>query len=142
MFSAYALTDNTLIITIRRVSYLIGNLNGIHFEVIESDRCYVKKYENGWFEAYVKTAVVGEDLTFNQIGTSGIYYARVTNVGIGITATEVFNIEYTTRNAGITWGASPSMNANMQAVDGYIVQYGADKTRNTDIRVHVTGKWK
>ena len=25
MFSAYALTDNTLIITIRRVSYLIGN---------------------------------------------------------------------------------------------------------------------
>lgn len=26
MFSAYALTDNTLIITIRRVSYLIGNL--------------------------------------------------------------------------------------------------------------------
>lgn len=117
-------------------------MNGIHFEVIESDRYYVKKYENGWFEAYVKTAVVGEDLTFNQIGTSGIYYARVTNVGIGITATEVFDIEYTTRNAGITWGASPSMNANMQAVDGYIVQYGADKTRNTDIRVHVTGKWK
>ena len=28
MFSAYALTDNTLIITIRRVSYLIGNKIG------------------------------------------------------------------------------------------------------------------
>lgn len=124
------------------VSQLIGNLQDVHFQVIESDRYYVKKYDNGWFEADAKTAVVGEDLTFNQIGTSGIYYARVTNVGIGITATEVFDIEYTTRNTGITWGASPSMNANMQAVDGYIVQYGADKTRNTDIRVHVTGKWK
>lgn len=102
----------------------------------------MKKYENGWFEAYAKTTVVGEDLSFIQIGTSGIYYARVTNVGIGITATEVYDIEYTTGNTGITWSASPSMNANMQAVDGYIVQYGADKTRNTNIRVHVTGKWK
>ena len=125
-----------------KITELNGNLQDVHFQVIESDRYYVKKYDNGWFEADAKTAVVGEDLTFNQIGTSGIYYARVTNVGIGITATEVFDIEYTTRNTGITWGASPSMNANMQAVDGYIVQYGADKTRNTDIRVHVTGKWK
>ena len=123
-------------------SELNASLSNIKFEIIESDRYYVKKYDNGWFEADAKTTVAGEDLTFNQIGTSGIYYARVTHVGIGITATEVFDIEYTTRNAGITWGASPSMNANMQAVDGYIVQYGADKTRNTDIRVHVTGKWK
>ena len=121
---------------------LNASLSNIKFEIIESERYYVKKYDNGWFEADAKTAVVGEDLTFNQIGTSGIYYARVTNVNIGITATEVFDIEYTARNAGITWGASPSMNANMQAVDGYIVQYGADKTRDTDIRVHVTGKWK
>lgn len=29
VFSAYALTDNTLIITIRRVSYLIGNISNI-----------------------------------------------------------------------------------------------------------------
>lgn len=121
---------------------LIGNLNGIHFEVIESDRCYVKKYENGWFESWAKTDVAGEDLSFIQIGTSGIYYARVTNVGIGITATEVYDIECTTRNTGITWSASPSMNANMQAVDAYIVQYGADKSRTTTIRVNVTGKWK
>ena len=117
-------------------------MNGIHFEVIESDRYYVKKYDNGWFEADAKTVVAGEDLSFNQIGTSGIYYARVTNVGIGITASEVYDIEYTPQNNGIVWGASPSMNTNMQAVDGYIVQYGADKSRNTNIRVHVTGKWK
>ena len=117
-------------------------LSNIKFEIIESKRYYVKKYENGWFEADAKTTVAGEDLTFNQIGTSGIYYARVTNVGIGITATEVYDIEYTTGNTGITWSASPSMNANMQAVDGYIVQHGADKTRDINIRVHVTGKWK
>lgn len=121
---------------------LIADLSNIKFKIIESDRYYVKKYENGWFEADAKDTVAGKDLTFNQIGTSGIYYARVTNVGIGIKATEVYDIEYTTRNTGITWGASPTMNANMQAVDGYIVQYGTDKTRNTDILVHVTGKWK
>lgn len=117
-------------------------LSNIRFEVIESTRYYVKKYENGWFEAWAKTAVIGTDLSFTQIGTSGIFYARVTNAGIGIKATEVYDIEYTTRNTGITWGASPTMNANMQAVDGYIVQYGNDRSRNTDIRIHVTGKWK
>lgn len=124
------------------MSTLNASLSNIKFEIIESERYYVKKYKNGWFEAWAKTTVVGEDLSFIQIGTSGIYYARVTKVGIGITATEVYDIEYTTRNTGITWGASPSMNANMQAVDGYIVQYGNDRSRNTDIRIHVTGKWK
>lgn len=117
-------------------------LSNIRFEVIESTRYYVKKYENGWFEAWAKATVIGTDLSFTQIGTSGIFYARVTNAGIGIKATEVYDIEYTTRNTGITWGASPTMNANMQAVDGYIVQYGNDRSRNTDIRIHVTGKWK
>ena len=117
-------------------------LSNIKFEVIESTRYYVKKYENGWFEADAKTTVDGADLSFTQIASSEIYYARVTNVGIGIKATEVHDIEYTPQNSGIVWGASPSMNTNMQAVDGYIVQYGADKSRNTNIRVHVTGKWK
>ena len=142
MFSAYALTDNTLIITIRRVSYLIGKLSNIDYKPNDNDRYYVKKYDNGWFEAQAKTKVAGDDLTFIQIGTSGIYYARVTNIGIGITVTNAYDIEFTPQNSGIVWGASPSMNANMQAVDGYIVQYGADKTRDTNIRVRVTGKWK
>ena len=134
--------DDKIAAKSERITQLNDNLQDVHFQVIESDRYYVKKYDNGWFEAWAKTDVDGEDLTFNQIGTSGIYYARVTNVSIGITATEVYGIGYTTRNTGITWGASPSMNANMQAVDGYIVQYGADKTRTTTIRVRVTGKWK
>lgn len=121
---------------------LNASLSGISYEPIEDDRYYVKKYENGWFEAWSKTTVEGENLTFIQIGTSGIYYARVTNIGIGITVTNAYDIEFTPQNSGIVWGASPSMNANMQAVDGYIVQYGADKTRDTNIRVRVTGKWK
>lgn len=124
------------------MSTLNAALSNIKFEVIKSTRYYVKKYENGWFEADAKTTVDGADLSFTQIASSEIYYARVTNVGIGIKATEVHDIEYTPQNNGIVWGASPSMNTNMQAVDGYIVQYGADKSRNTNIRVHVTGKWK
>ena len=52
VFSAYALTDNTLIITIRRVSYLIGN----NYELDESEgtyeaeRIWYKKYANGLIE--------------------------------------------------------------------------------------------
>lgn len=52
VFSAYALTDNTLIITIRRVSYLIGN----NYEIDEADdtyadeRIWYKKYNNGLIE--------------------------------------------------------------------------------------------
>lgn len=117
-------------------------MSNIRFEVIESTSYYVKKYENGCFEAWAKTTVIGTQLSFTQIGTSGIYYARVTNIGIGIRATEVYDIEYTPQNNGIVWGASPSMNSNMSAINGYVVQYGADKTRNTNIRVHVIGKWK
>lgn len=114
----------------------------MYYEIIESDRYYTKKYKNGWFEAFAKTTVAGSDLSFKQIGTSGIYYARVTNIGIGITATELYNIVFTPQNNGIVWGASPSINANMQAIDGYIVQYGADQSRNTNIRLYATGKWK
>lgn len=121
---------------------LNASLSGISYETIEDDRYYVKKYGNGWFEAWAKTTVIGTDLSFTQIGTSGIFYARVTNIDIGIKVAELYNIEYTPQNNGIVWGASPSINANMQAVDGYIIQYGNDRSRNTIIRVHVTGKWK
>lgn len=124
------------------MSTLNASLSGISYETIEDDRYYVKKYGNGWFEAWAKTTVIGTDLSFTQIGTSGIFYARVTNMGIGIKVAELYDIECTPQNNGIVWGASPSINANMQAVDGYIIQYGNDRSRNTNIRVHVTGKWK
>lgn len=129
------------------VACLIGNLNGIHFEVIESDRCYVKKYENGWFEAYVKTAVGpnagGEKFTFTQFeGSTVLYRAPFTNFGFGIKATEVYDLEVSASNSGMIWCASCRMNANMQAIDGYVVQHGSDNTRTTTLRAHVTGKWK
>lgn len=84
---------------------LNASLSHIKFEIIESERYYVKKYENGWFEAWAKTTVEGEDLTFIQIGTSGIFYARVTNIGIGIKVAELYDIECTPQNNGIVWGS-------------------------------------
>ena len=122
-------------------------MNGIHFEVIESDRCYVKKYENGWFEAYAKTAVgpnAGSEIfTFTQFeGSTVLYRARFTNFGFGITATEVYDLEVSASNSGMIWCASCRMNANMSAIDGYVVQHGGDNTRTTTLRAHVTGKWK
>ena len=123
-------------------------MNGIHFEVIESDRYYVKKYENSWFEAWAKTSVGPETpdkeiFTFTAFGgTSVLYRALFTNFGFGIKATEVYDIEVSAANSGIIWCASCGMNSNMSAIDGFVVQHGNDNTRTTTLRAHVTGKWK
>lgn len=122
-----------------------ASLSNIRFEVIESEtkRYYVKKYENGWFEAWMKTTVNPGDFTFIAFGgTSVLYRARFTNFGMGIKATEVYDIEVSAANSGIIWCASCGMNANMSAIDGYVVQHGSDNARTTTMRAHVTGKWK
>lgn len=83
-------------------------------------------------------------LTFQPL-TSGqtlFYRARITNMGIGIKATEIYSLELTAYNNGIIWPASPNMNANMAAVDTFVIQQGNDNTRTTTIRGRVTGKWK
>ena len=118
-------------------------LSNIRFDVIESDKYYVKKYDNGWFEAWAKTTVDSGGFTFIAFGgTSVLYRARFTNFGFGIKATEVYDIEVTAANSGIIWTSSCGMNANMSAIDGFVVQHGDDNIRTTTLRAHVTGKWK
>ena len=124
-------------------SELNASLSNIRFDVIESDKYYVKKYDNGWFEAWAKTTVDSGGFTFIAFGgTSALYRAKFTNFGFGIKATEVYDIEVSAANSGIIWCASCRMNANMQAIDGYVVQHGSDNTRTTTLCAHVTGKWK
>ncbi len=122
---------------------LNASLSHIKFEIIESERYYVKKYENGWFEAWAKTAVNSGDFSFIAFGgTSVLYRAKFTNFGFGIKATEVYDIEVSAANSGIIWCASCGMNSNMSAIDGFVVQHGSDNARTTTLRAHVTGKWK
>lgn len=122
---------------------LNASLSNIKFEIIESERYYVKKYENGWFEAWAKTTVNSGDFSFIAFGdTSVLYRARFTNFGFGIKATEVYDIEVSAANNGIIWCASCSMNSNMSAIDGFVVQHGSDNARTTTLQAHVTGKWK
>lgn len=91
----------------------------------------------------MKTTVNPGDFTFIAFGgTSVLYRARFTNFGMGIKATEVYDIEVSAANSGIIWCASCGMNANMAAIDGYVIQHGGDNTRTTTMRAHVTGKWK
>jgi hypothetical protein len=125
------------------MSTLNASLSHIKFEIIESERYYVKKYENGWFEAWAKTAVNSGDFSFIAFGgTSVLYRAKFTNFGFGIKATEVYDIEVSAANNGIIWCASCRMNSNMSAIDGFVVQHGSDNARTTTLRAHVTGKWK
>lgn len=125
------------------MSTLNASLSHIKFEIIESERYYVKKYENGWFEAWAKTAVNSGDFSFIAFGgTSVLYRAKFTNFGFGIKATEVYDIEVSAANNGIIWCASCGMNSNMSAIDGFVVQHGSDNARTTTLRAHVTGKWK
>ena len=122
---------------------LNASLSNIKFEIIESERYYVKKYKNGWFEAWAKTTVNSGDFSFIAFGgTSVLYRARFTNFGFGVKATEVYDIEVSAANSGIIWCASCGMNSNMAAIDGFVVQHGSDNVRTTTLRAHVTGKWK
>lgn len=125
------------------MSTLNASLSNIKFEIIESERYYVKKYKNGWFEAWAKTSVNSGDFSFIAFGgTSVLYRAKFTNFGFGIKATEVYDIEVSAANNGIIWCASCGMNSNMSAIDGFVVQHGSDNARTTTLRAHVTGKWK
>ena len=124
----------------RRVSYLNGNLDEIKYDLIEYDNGHVKKYNNGYFESFRKTSFDPGELTFTI--ANGIGYARFTNFGIGIKATELIEISGTAQNSGIAWLASPAISAGMDAINGYIVQIGSDNQRYTTLRIEVTGKWK
>lgn len=94
------------------------------------------------FESWAKTAVKNSDFSFIQIGNTGLYYAKYSNLAIGIKATEVFNIQTSAMSNGVVWGSRPSLNVNNQAVDGYIVNIGTDPKYTTYIDAYVVGKWK
>ena len=113
-----------------------------NFEMLKFTNGYIKKYENGFFESFGKVAINNQDFSFIQIGTTGLYHARYTNLAFGITATEVLNIQTSAMNNGIVWAARPSVSVSKQAIDGYIVQLGSDKQKTTYIDVYVAGKWK
>lgn len=101
---------------------------------------YVKKYKNGRFEAYGKSVIEG--LTFsNQIGSSGIYYAKYTNFALGIAANTLETVIVNTDSKGITWGSVARLNTNKQAIDGYVCKYGAENIPIT-LFYYAAGTWK
>lgn len=114
----------------------------LSYEIIETPSRRVKKYANGMFESWAKAAIKNSGLTFNQIGNTTLYYAKYTNLGIGIVATEIFNIQTSVMNNGVVWAARPSLNSNKNAIDGYIVCVGTDPKYTTYIDAYVVGRWK
>lgn len=112
------------------------------YELLKTSTGYVKKYANGIFESWAKAAIKNSEFAFSQIGNTGLYYAKYSNLAIGIKATEVFNIQTSAMNNGVVWGSRPSLNVNNQAVDGYIVNIGTDPKHTTYIDAYVVGKWK
>ena len=112
------------------------------YEIIKTQNGYIKKYNNGVFEAWAKTSIQNTSLEFTQIGSTNLHYARYTNFNLGITATEIYNIQTSAMNNGVVWAARPSLNANKGGVDGYIIQIGADKAKTTYLDAYVAGKWE
>ena len=101
---------------------------------------YVKKYKNGRFEAYGKSVIEG--FTFSdKIGSSGIYYAKYTNLPLGINAKTVETVIVNTDSKGITWGSVARLNTNKQAIDGYVCKYGAENIPIT-LFYYAAGTWK
>ena len=94
------------------------------------------------FESWAKTAIKNSEFSFLAIGNTSLYYAKYSNFYIGITATEILNIQTSAMSNGIVWATRPSLNPNKQAIDGYIVNVGTDPKHTTYIDAYVVGKWK
>nr|DAM37461.1 MAG TPA: hypothetical protein [Caudoviricetes sp.] len=124
------------------MSMINERLSDTSYEIIRTSNGYVKKYKNGWFESFIQTITNNSDFAWNQIGTTGLYYAKFTNFGFGITATKILNMQMSVSNNGVIWGACPSLSASNSAIDGLVVQFGRDTTRNTTIHAYVVGHWK
>lgn len=135
--------DGDILMTLGSTSNASVNeyLNNIHFTVIDTSSKYVKQYDNGWFESWTKSTVPSGDFSYNAIGSSGLYYAAFTNMGIGITAKEVYDVRVSAANSGVIWTASCGMNTAMTAINGIVVQYG-NEDRSTTLRSYVSGRWK
>lgn len=124
------------------MSMINKRLSDTSYEIIRTSNGYVKKYENGWFESFIQTITNNSDFAWNQIGTTGLYYAKFKNFGFGITATKILNMQMSVSNNGVIWGACPSLNASNSAIDGLVVQFGRDTSRSTTIHAYVVGHWK
>lgn len=124
------------------MSMINERLSDTSYEIIRTSNGYVKKYKNGWFESFIQTITNNSDFAWNQIGTTGLYYAKFTNFGFGITATKILNMQMSVSNNGVIWGACPSLSASNSAIDGLVVQFGRDTTRSTTIHAYVVGHWK
>ena len=90
----------------------------------------------------MKTVISGGTLSLKAIGSSGLYYASFSNFGLGLTAKDVTDIECAAANSGVVWTASCTPSSNLQGVNGIVVQYGADNSRDTTLYMTVTGHWK
>lgn len=117
-------------------------LSDTSYEIIKSSNGYVKKYKNGWFESFIQTITNNSDFAWNQIGTTGLYYAKFSNFEFGITATKILNMQMSVSNNGVIWGACPSLNASNSSINGLVVQFGRDTSRSTTIHAYVVGHWK
>ena len=124
------------------INQLNKRLSDTSYEIIKSSNGYVKKYKNGWFESFIQTITNNSDFAWNQIGTTGLYYAKFANFGFGITATKILNMQMSVSNNGVIWGACPSLNASNSAINGVVVQFGRDTSRSTTIHAYVVGHWK
>lgn len=124
------------------MSEINKRLSDTSYEIIKSSNGYVKKYKNGWFESFIQTIANNSDFEWNQIGTTGLYYAKFTNFGFGITATKILNMQMSVSNNGVIWGACPSLNASNSSINGLVVQFGRDTSRSTTIHAYVVGHWK
>ena len=124
------------------MSMINERLSDTSYEIIRTSNGYSKKYKNGWFESFIQTITNNSDFAWNQIGTTGLYYAKFTNFGFGITATKILNMQMSVSNNGVIWGACPSLSASNSAIDGLVVQFGRDTTRSTTIHAYVVGHWK
>lgn len=102
---------------------------------------YIKKYNDGRFEAYGKAVVEDFDFSNYQLGSTGIYYATYTNFLLGITALTIDSILIQTESTGVTWSITTRLSTNKQSLNGIVCKYGKGNIPIT-LYYNVRGTWK
>lgn len=114
-------------------------MDNVKFTIEQTPTRFVKKYENGYFEAYGKRVIYDLGFTY-QIGNTAIWYAQFVNAGFGIKSKSIISINCSINNTGIIWVGNVSLYTD-DSLKGYVLQYGKE-TRKTDLYYYVTGTWK
>ena len=128
---------NHFVIFVNKLRSLNTNLTNIKFTETKGSNYCVRKYiHNGYIECFGLADVV-TDFSFNQIGTTGIYWSAISNINIHASISKLLYAHANICNTGVIFSGNFYIGDN-GALYGQVLQYG-NTQRDTTVCYHVIG---